>query len=377
VGWDGPKRENSLKELIDLLIDLKVNIYVFDITLQEIKAVLNNWVRSLELKKYENLHEKTRQLFESRGTRSEHIETEIALLENNLNNLGISLVDNYNLNPKFCCDEAELEKFLTKVFKGNKSRAHDTQCVARVYNSREGGTVSSLNNTFSVFISSNKYLAEVTTRFFKNDIEPNSIQLVVSEKWLATFLWLKHPENFKNLPFDLLLTEAYSALNTDDRFWNAFLRRLKDLKAKGEITEQDFNSVRWNSSTFSMAQKASVLDGDEIPDEDIYEIVANVKAKEHKKINATVKLQENQIETLSGSIDNINTNIKNFFKPVSHVLALIVTLAYSILWVIGTYHYGPQLFTSSISMFDSSNYKYFIYLFIIFYVNSYCRYFCV
>jgi len=362
LGWDGPKRENSLKELIDLLIDLKVNIHVFDVTLREIKAVLNNWARSLELKKYENIHEKTRQLFESRGTRPEHIETEIALLESNLVNLGISLVDNYTLNPKFCCDEEKLEKYLRRIFKSNNSRVHDTQCVAMVYNSREGKTVSSLNKTFSIFISSNKYLAEVTTRFFKNDIEPNSIQLVASEKWLATFLWLKHPENFKNLPFDLLLTEAYSALNTDDRFWNGFLRRLKDLKSKGEISEEDFNTVRWNSSTFSMAQKASVLGGDEIPDEDIYEIVANVKAKEHEKINETVKKQENKIIALSGSIDGMSTNIRKFFNPVSHIIALITTLVYSILWIIGTYFYGPQLFTSSVSKFDSSSYKYLIYL---------------
>ena len=168
LGWDGPTRKKSLLEFLELIVDLNVNVKIFDVTTREVRGVFSFWIQTLKNKRYHLLHEMTRQLFNSRGVTAEQINTESVLLESNLNEIGIKVDNNFVLNEKFCCDENKLRKFLERV--GFKKTSHDITCVSRVFNSREGKSISSLNEKFSTFITPNKSIENVTNHFFKKEI---------------------------------------------------------------------------------------------------------------------------------------------------------------------------------------------------------------
>ena len=348
LGWDGPTRKKSLHEFLDLIIDLNANLKIFDVTAREIRGVFSFWADTLQSKKYHLLHEMTRQLFNSRGVTPEQINTESLLLESNLNEIGIEVDNNFILKDQFCCDENKLKKFLRRV--GFKRTTHDITCISRVFNSREGKSINSLNEKFSTFITPNKSIENVTNRFFKNEIEKNSIQIVASEKWLATFLWLKHPEHFASLPFDMLLTDAYTALNSDDVFWDSFLKRFKNLKMKGNITEDDFNLVRWNSSLFNMVQHASVLSGDDIAEDDIYAIVEEIKSKHIAEKNAEIEVKTNELGSVKTKFNHTSQRIKKVINIFTHSISSVIAITYAWLWSVGMYYFGP-----SINVIDKQN----------------------
>ncbi len=357
LGWDGPARKKSIHEFLELIIDLNANIKIFDVTLREIKGVFSFWIETLRHKKYEKLHEMTRQLFQSRNTTPEQMNSESVLLESNLKKIGIKVDNDFVLNQKYCCDETKLETFFRRA--GFKRTGHDTTCVSRVFNSREGKSINSLNQHFSIFITPNQTVESISNRFFKNNIEKNSIQVVASEKWLTTFLWLKHPEHFKSLPFDMLLSDAYSALSSDDVFWEGFLKRFKHLKSKGDISEDDFNLVRWNNSLFGMVKHASVLSGDDIADDDIYEMVEEIKEKNVSEKNKEIKSKDEELEAIQINLDHTTHKITKTIKCISHSMATVITFIYSLLWVAGTYYFGPNLEVLNVdSSFQSHIFKY-------------------
>ncbi|WP_417698347.1 hypothetical protein [Psychromonas sp.] len=341
LGWDGPTRKKSLHEFLELIIDLNANVKIFDVTAKEIRGVFSFWGETLQKKRYHLLHEMTRQLFNSRGVTPEQINTESVLLESNLSEMAIEVDNDFVLKEQFCCDENRLKKFLNRV--GFKRTSHDITCVSRVFNSREGKSINSLDEKFSTFITPNKSIENVTNHFFKKEIDKNSIQVVASEKWLATFLWLKHPEHFASLPFDMLLTDAYTALNSDDKFWDSFLKRFKDLKHKGNITEDDFNLVRWNSSLFNMVQHASVLSGNDIAEDDIYAIVEEIKSKQIFEKNAEIAVKENELGFVKEEFNHASQKIKKLINIFTHSVSAIVAIIYAWLWSVGMYYFGPSV----------------------------------
>lgn len=351
LGWDGPTRKKYLHEILELIVDLNAKVKIFDVTAREIRGVFSFWIETLQNKKYHLLHEMTRQLFNSKGVTPEQINTESVLLESNLNGIGIEIDNDFILKEQFCCDENKLEKFLRRV--GFKRTSHDITCVSRVFNSRDGKSINSLNEKFSTFITSNKTIENVTNRFFKNEIEKNSIQVVTSEKWLATFLWLKHPEHFASLPFDMLLTDAYTALNSDDVFWDSFLKRFKDLKKKGNISEDDFNLVRWNSSLFNMVQHASVLGGEDIAEDDIYAIVEEIKSKQLAEKNAEIAEKTNELGSVKSEFNHTSQKVKNAINIFTHGISSTIAITYSWLWSVGMYYFAPSIY--AINQQDRNN----------------------
>ncbi|MBS0043862.1 hypothetical protein KFE26_16385 [Shewanella sp. M16] len=327
LGWNGPTRKKYLHEILELIVDLNAKVKIFDVTAREIRGVFSFWIETLQNKKYHLSHEMTRQLFNSKGVTPEQINTESVLLESNLNGIGIEIDNDFILKEQFFFDENKLEKFLRRV--GFKRTSHDITCVSRVFNSRDGKSINSLNEKFSTFITSNKTIENVTNRFFKNEIEKNSIQVVTSEKWLATFLWLKHPEHFASLPFDMLLTDAYTALNSDDVFWDSFLKRFKDLKKKGNISEDYFNLVRWNSSLFNMVQHASVLGGEDIAEDDIYAIVEEIKSKQLAEKNAEIAEKTNELGSVKSEFNHTSQKVKNAINIFTHGISSTIAITYS------------------------------------------------
>lgn len=348
LGWDGPTRKKSLLEFLGLIAELEVNVMVFDITVNEIRGVFAFWKAALEKREYHKFHEMTRQLFISRSVTPEQINTESVLLESHLKERGISVDHRFKLNERYCCDETKLEKFLRRA--RFRRPQHDISCISRVFNSRAGKSIKSFNEKFCIFITPNRKLEAISSRFFRCDLEKNSIQVLTSENWLATILWLKHPEKFSSLPFDMLLTDAYGALNSDDHFWESFLNRFKSLKSKGTVSEEDFNLVRWDNSLFGMVQHASVLDGDEIAEDDIYKIVESIKRRhieekesELEKKSIELKKSSIELESVESDRDYIEQRTNKVIRGVSHLISIIFSMVYGWVWSYGTYLFGPSL----------------------------------
>ncbi len=344
LGWDGPTRQKSLSEFISLLNELDIRIKIFERTFSELNAIFDDWKSYLNTGRYDKFYEMTRQLLKSRGTTSEQLNTEQALLESKLNISKIYIDRDFKLKREFCCDEKKLDRYLEKTgFKKRVAREHDVCCISNVFNSRSNMEIKTLDNTFSIFITTNTKLEYITQRFFRKEIPLSSIPVVSSENWLTTILWLKHPDKFNNFPFDILLTDAYGTLNSDDLFWSKFIKRLEELKTSGGISEENFLLVRYNNLLFNMVNLRSAIKEHDLDDDDIYMVIDNIKKQHIQEKDKEVSEREIEIKRLKDSSSKTKSRIEKISEKLSKLVYWILILISVIPFLLYLYYFDSNL----------------------------------
>lgn len=290
LGYSGKQSKETYNDFLKLLQSLQINICIFDRTFDEIEGLLQAWKSDLSRKYYGRFNTKTLEWLRGEGYDTERLDTEIKLLDSSIARLGINVIQGFRAKKQFQCDEEALQDAISKRFSPNKNYDHDTICISRIHNLREGRIISNLNQNFSVFVTHNIPLQKLAYDFFKEEIGRVSIPLVVSEQWMTAMFWLKRPDIYGNLPKKQLLSTAYSLLYTDDKFWNAFLVRFEGLQKRGGISEDDFLRIRWDSDLLRVVHRVSVDVGEDFSEEDIFDVVATINKKHSEKHDAEMEV---------------------------------------------------------------------------------------
>lgn len=302
LGFNGVLNKQANDEFVDLLISLKIKVCIFDKTLDEIERLLSAWKNDISRKVFGRFNTKTLELLRSQGYDEARLDTEIKTLHRTIESKGISVVIGFAAKERFQCDEGALEQAIAENFKKDKNLEHDTVCISRIHNMREGRFIRELSDTFSVFVTRNTGLAKFANGFFSKNNYSSPIPVVVSEQWMTIMFWLKNPDITSKLATDQVVATAYSLLYTDDRFWEAFLGRLDSIKKRGGISEEDFVLVRWDSDLLRMVQDVSVDVGDDFSEEDVFDIVDGIKQKYLVDSTQTIaeleRLQAEEIQRL-------------------------------------------------------------------------------
>lgn len=310
LGFNGKQTQKSQKEFISLLENVGIDIKVFDITIKETEQLLCAWRDDFKKKNFKRFNTKTLEMLKSSGYDAERLDTEIKLLTSSIEKLGFSIEYGFRVNKRFQCDEVALEDSISSIFNERKNLTHDTICISRIHNMREGQLVKNLNQKFSVFVTPNTRLVSTANNFFKNEIPESFIPVIVSEQWMTAMFWLKRPELFGDLPMEQVISSAYGLLYKDDSFWSSFVNKLEGLEKRGKITEDDFVLVRWNSDLLSMVHDISVDVGEDFSEEDIFEIVETIKSKHlAEKDKEIKKIKEVNDKEVSALKDESNSEI--------------------------------------------------------------------
>lgn len=314
LGFNGKQAKKTQEEFISLLKTMSIDIRVFDKTIDEIEGLLYAWHNDLKRNNYDRFNTKTLETLRQMGCDAERLDTEIKLLSSTINNFGFTIENGYKITNQYQCDENALEEAISHNFKKGKNLKHDTVSISRIHNMRKGVLIKNLNQSFSVFVTSNTGLVSAANKFFMNEIPERFIPLVVSEQWMTTMFWLKKPDLFGALPMDQVVSSAYGLLYKDDSFWTSFIKKLKDLEKRGVITEDDLTQVRWDSDLLGMVHDISVDVGDNFSDENVFEIVQSIKNKniadKNKEIEEIKKERDDEVSTLKERNDSEISKVK-------------------------------------------------------------------
>lgn len=290
LGYSGKQSKETYHDFLNLLQSLHIRVCIFDRTFDEIEGLLQAWKSDLSRKYYGRFNTKTLEWLRGEGYDTERLDTEIKLLDSSIARFGINVIQGFRAKKQFQCDEEALQNAISQRFSPNKNYEHDTICISRIHNLREGQIINNLNQSFSVFVTHNIPLQKLAYEFFKEEIGRNAIPLVVSEQWMTAMFWLKRPDIYGNLPQEQLLSTAYSLLYTDDKFWNAFLIRFEGLQKRGGISEDDFLRIRWDSDLLRVVHRVSVDVGEDFSEEDIFDVVATINKKHTEKHDAEMEV---------------------------------------------------------------------------------------
>ncbi|MCO8041693.1 hypothetical protein OC498_02110 [Acinetobacter bohemicus] len=331
LGFSGKTKLQHLNEFLELLKLNNINIVIFDKTFNEVEGLLTAWKIDLKNKNFKRFNTKTLELLRMEGYDEIRLETEIKLLKNKIESLGLKIEYGFNLNKNFTCDESGFESFLSNFFSNQKNLSHDVICISRVYNQREGKLVHKMSEKMTLFVTNNKLLREKTTDYFANELPLEAMPLAVSETWLLSLFWLKKPNFFSSLPSNQLLTSAYGFLYSDDKFWDSFISRLELLEKSGSITKEEFMLVRWDSDLLALVHDVSVSVGTDFTHDDVFEIVETIKEKyigqKDKEIQDLTDKKQSEIDLIKQAAKNAENKLSSVESKIIVFADFIATIA--------------------------------------------------
>lgn len=347
LGLEGGPNKIATREALSILKTMHARLTVFHSTIDEIRRILS-------------LHEHRIGTTAGReslrpGALTQHFLTNhyspadvrqaSALIEQNLQQLGIGLKQFPKRQKAFTLDERALTQKLTRP---NESETeprivHDVDCIAAILTFRKGIQPRSYDNAGAVFLTTNSRLV-ATVEEWMTEEGVNGLPPIVHQIRLTNFAWLKKPVAAIKLKTNELIALCTAALRPSRENWNKFLYHLRQLQEQNEITSDEAAAILASSYLNECLSDAEDA-GDESDSDSIVEIIDRVKQKyradadtriiEAKRqaqaktekyradAETTVIEAKRQAQVESEKSRQIELQVKGFASSMAKVLSLI------------------------------------------------------
>jgi hypothetical protein len=312
AGYAGPERQAPCEELLRLLREHGAALRCFDITLEEVRGILDACFARMRRGELRDAYGPTIEWFIESGRSASDVELMIARLPEKLRSLGMGVESRPTRLAEFQVDESGFDAALEKRigYRNPKARMHDVDCVAAIAQLRQGRHTYELESSRAIFVTTNSGLARVTREVFQADAPEGSVALCITDYSLGNLLWLKNPTRAPDLPQKLLLADVYAAMQPPDALWMAYLAEIARLQEQGSITTDEYFTLRYsltarrtlmdltagNAAAFTEGTVAEVL---RVAKENLLADLEEQLARERKKVHdaeqTVVSLEEREV----------------------------------------------------------------------------------
>ena len=257
AGYAGPERQAPCEELLRLLRDHGAQLRSFDITVEEVKGILDACAARLRRGQLRDAYGPTIEWFIESHCSASDVELMIARLPEKLRSLGIITEARPERLVEYQVDESGFDAALEMRigYRNPKARIHDVDCVSAIAQARRGRHAYEVETCGAIFTTTNSGLARESRAFFQADAPERSVALCITDYSLGNLLWLKNPTQAPELPQKLLLADAYAAMQPPDTLWKAYLAEIARLEEQGRITTDEYFTLR-----HSLTAKRALMD---------------------------------------------------------------------------------------------------------------------
>lgn len=251
LGYQGVEKERAAREILNLAYKSRMDIRVFEHTLDEIREVLRNAGRRATTGSYyQRVAWGVDAHFLKVGYTASEIELLIDNLERDLRSLRVRSLSRPAYHMELSVNEIELEEKLQKEVHYPRKGAllHDLDALTAIYRQRNGRRPTRFDNCRAIFVTPNTSLARVSREFFRQEYGAQW-PLAITEDEFATLLWLKNPLVAPDLPERRVVADAYAALEPGFVCWESFLSEMQKLRDNDQLSEDDYVLLRYSTAT--------------------------------------------------------------------------------------------------------------------------------
>jgi len=276
---------------------------------------------------------------------SEHELIELgASVPDDLAKLGFHIEDSPTLTIPLSVDESALEKALeTEMNKQTASaRITDVNSLTAIYRLRDGLPKRYLEKCEAIFVTTNKAMADIATRFFQNHFKEegqnNVVQLCMTDIVFSVRLWPKLPTPSTSLPKNQVIAYALSNLIPSNKVLDSFFRIIRQLSEKNKWTDE--LEIRLRLSRFT--EQMLVLELDEkysdLSEKQALSIAQKIikmqadslsQIRENEKTSVRLETQ-GEIEKLVGELERVQLEVEVKSENLSSMVEQIKEQATSI-----------------------------------------------
>jgi hypothetical protein len=316
LGINGIHKKSLAEELVSILRNEGVKIYILEITDKEVTSNLEEALKLLE--KGKNDPTKGPLTFKAcleNGFNENDVEQMLLELPEIFTKLGIGYDDvpSYDEFREFQIDEEKLYNTIIEAYGLNKPKPdsnpenekssdekddkedkinntifRDVQVLSGIYRYRLGNNPKTLKDCKYLFITTNSSLAYASRKFerFENG-KKYSLPTCLTDVFLGTLIWLHSPAQVVTFSEKKIIADCYAALRPDEKIIAKYLDDVEKLKDKGEISLGNYILLRTHRAAINILENKTLGDINEFkPDtteEILAELLAQIKSEEREK----------------------------------------------------------------------------------------------
>ena len=281
LGYKGEARQRANTETAQLLEDTGASLRCFETTTSEMKRVLAAIERKLGTAEGRERMFQTplSRYFLTRRMSPSDVQEAIALLEEDLREIGIQIDIRPDRKRHSTLDESELARRLSRGEDDEQSPRvkHDVDCVAAVITLRRAQATLSWDDAKAVFASHSGGVIRTVEGWFE-DQSVGGVPPIIPVVRLADLAWLKRPASASKLKLNELVALCVAALRPSREAWDKFLRHLDRLKQSDRISTDEAATIVASRLTDEALASAEEADED-LDAESLDEVVYRVRAK--------------------------------------------------------------------------------------------------
>ena len=316
LGINGIHKKSLAEELVSILKNEGVKIYILEITNKEVTSNLEEALKLLEKgKKDPTKGPLTFRACLDNGFNENDVEQMLLGLPEIFSKLGIGHDDvpSYDEFREFQIDEEKLYNTIIEAYgldkpkpecnpeddnssdekdekedKINNTIFRDVQVLSGVYRYRLGNNPKTLKDCKYLFITTNSSLAYASRKFerFENG-KKYSLPTCLTDVFLGTLIWLHSPAQVETFSEKKIITDCYAALKPDEKIIAKYLDDVEKLKDKGEISQDNYILLRTHRAAINILENKTLGDINEFkPDtteEILAELLKQIKSEEREK----------------------------------------------------------------------------------------------
>ncbi len=341
IGLEGQDQQDSINELIKLLIRLNGRISVFEHTRNEVENVIIASAHNID-----QFTKPTTIILEARKKRM--TKSDMMLLAGKIDEKLRQHKVEIQSNPRYTAssrfDETAFSIILnnTLQYKNPNAKEFDISSVRNIYMLRAGAVPRNVERSIAVLVTSNTALAKAAFQYSQEHHASQAISSIIVDFSLANISWLKTPIEAPSVPMREVLAFSYAALQPSDSIWEKYLAEIEKLENQPSVTTLDHQLLRSNPQTISELMSLTLGDEKALTQQTLTEVLdyvkKEIKQEEHVKLEAEINAHEQTKSTLTTKnqeISNTQTKVYNRANRRARILAQLVFWMCIVLVILG------------------------------------------
>jgi hypothetical protein len=262
LGYADAELQAPHRELMDLLYELSGELRCFEHTVHEVEGILHAAARALRDKTLlRSAYFEALEYFVQSNYRPSDVDFLIARLRQSLSRLRVRIKAKPRHEERLEVDEPELQRILHQRvgYRAERTLRHDLDCLTAIHRLRRGEPAYDIESCRAIFVTTNRALARAPQAFFQ-EYGSGAVPLCLSDDVFTTIVWLKQPLRAPDLPRKKIIADCYAALNPSDALWRLCLEEMDRLQRRGDISESDYDLVRFSTATRPLIMDATFGD---------------------------------------------------------------------------------------------------------------------
>jgi hypothetical protein len=289
LGYAEEQYREPVQELLGLLVDKGARLRIFEHTLHEVEGVLDAAAAIFRTgARRDHFPGDVVDYFASENLSRSDVEMAIAELRDRLEAREIEIRDTPEHTEELNFSEADLEKTLydTVHYVRREAMVRDLDSLSAIYRIRGGEVRRRIESSGAILVTTNSRLARAGRIFFSEVFGRRTVPICMTDHSLAALVWLMNPAQAPDLPRRQIIAISFAALNPPDEVWRRYLAEIRQLKERGELTEEQVGLLLFSPDARLELMNATEGDADALATGTIAQVLERAEASARQETEA-------------------------------------------------------------------------------------------